>query len=80
MSRRLAGILLIGISAILYAALYLSAAIFGSSVNSWNSDMFNAMLQYVGNDLVKWSTVALYAGIGYLIWAEIESFLKARKK
>jgi hypothetical protein len=80
MSRRLAGILLIGISAILYAALYLSAAIFGSSVNSWNSDLFNAMLQYVGKDLVKWSTIALYAGIAYLIWAEIESFLKARKK
>ena len=34
--------------------------------------MFNAMLQYIGSGLSNWSIIALVAGIGYLIWAEVE--------
>lgn len=36
--------------------------------------MFNAMLQYVGNGLVTWSIIALIVRVGYLIWAEYESW------
>jgi len=73
MSRRFTGVALIFVSAILYAARFISAAIFGSSIsNKWSADLFSAMLHYIGSGLSNWSIVALVAGIGYLIWAEVE--------
>lgn len=72
MSRRTTGTLLIVVSAILYSARYLSAAIFGASLANWSADLFNAMLEYVGQDLVTWSLVALVAGLVYLVWAEVD--------
>lgn len=71
MSKRTTGVLLITLSAVLYATRYLSAAIFGSSLNNWSAELFDAMLQYVGSGLVTWSIIALVAGILYLAWAEI---------
>ena len=76
MSRRAAGISLIAVSALLYAARYLAAAIFGSGVSSWSSDLFQAMLHNVGRGLATWSLIALVAGILYLVWAEVGEFLK----
>lgn len=74
MSRRITGTVLLLISALLYAARYLSAAIYGSSIPSdWSADIFDAMLQYVGQGLVTWSLVALIAGVVYLIWAEVDT-------
>lgn len=78
MSRRIAGISLLGIAALLYATRYLAAAIFGSGVASWDADLFRAMLQYVGGGLTTWSTVALVAGLLYLLWAEIAAFRDGR--
>ncbi len=78
MSRRTTGTALLSISAILYATRYLSAAIFGSSIQNWNQNLFNAMLEYVGQGPVIWSIIALIAGIIYLVWAEVEAFLKSR--
>lgn len=78
MSRRTTGTVLLGISALLYSTRYLSAAIFGSSLTTWNTKLFNAMLEYVGREPVIWSIIALIAGIIYLVWAEIEAFLKSR--
>lgn len=80
MSRRTTGTLLIVTSAILFVCRYLTAAIFGSSTMYWSTELFNAMLQYVGQGLVNWSIVALAGGIGYLVWAEIEVALKPRGK
>lgn len=71
MSRRGAGIALIAIAAFLYSVHYLSAAIFGSGVVSWDSELFNLMLQYVGPNLNYAAVTALIAGIAYLIWGEL---------
>jgi hypothetical protein len=49
------------------------AAIFGSNVSSWDSQLFNAMLDYVGKGPLIMSVLALIAGIGYLALAEFES-------
>ena len=72
MSRRITGTLLLFIAAILYATRYLTAAIFGSGMVGWSTENFQALLQYVGSDLVIWSLIALVFGIIYLLWAELE--------
>ncbi|MCR2805772.1 hypothetical protein [Paenibacillus soyae] len=75
MQRRTVGVILLCISAFLYGVRYLSAAIFGSGVSSWDSQLFNAMLEYVGDGPLIMSWIALIAGIGYLFFAEFETFL-----
>jgi hypothetical protein len=72
MSRRTTGTMLLFTSALLYAIRYLAAAIFGSGMMGWNTENFQALLYYVGSDLVIWSVVALVFGIIYLLWAELE--------
>lgn len=72
MSRRSVGVALIGIAAFLYGIRYLAAAIFGSNLSSWSSELFRSMLSYVGNGPVIASWVALIAGVGYLLAAESE--------
>jgi len=59
MSRRGVGVTLIAIAAFLYGVRYITAAVFGSGINTWNSDNFNAMLQYVGPNLNYAAAVAL---------------------
>lgn len=73
MSRRTTGTLLLVIAAFLYGVRYLTAAIFGSGVASWSSDLFQEMLNYVGTAPRNWSMVALILGLFYLIWAEYEA-------
>ena len=72
MSRRTTGTVFLAISALLNTARYLTAAIFGSGMMSWSTENFQALLQYVGSDLVIWSAVALVFGVLYLLWAELE--------
>jgi len=72
MSRRAAGMVFISIAAFLYGVKYLSAAIFGSSAPSWNEDLFEGLLDYVGNGPIVLSVISLLIGIIYLIFAEIE--------
>ncbi|SDW43925.1 hypothetical protein [Paenibacillus sp. CF384] len=72
MNRRSVGIILICIAAFLYGIWYVTAAIFGSNVTSWNSDLFDAMLDYVGNGPLVMSRFAFIAGICYLVAAEFE--------
>jgi hypothetical protein len=71
MTRRSTGNTLIAISALLYSTHRLTAAIYGSSTTGWDSDFYQALLEYVGQELLVWSLVALIAGILYLIWAEV---------
>ncbi|SDL81956.1 MULTISPECIES: hypothetical protein [Paenibacillus] len=73
MSRRTTGTLLLVIAAFLYSVRYLSAAIFGSGVASWNSELFQEMLNYVGTAPRNWSIAALILGLFYLVWAEYEA-------
>ena len=79
MTRRTTGTLLLLASALLYCTRYLSAAIYGSSAQGWNADLFNVMLEYVGPGLTIWSRWALIAGIVYLIWAELSTIFAPKK-
>ena len=71
MGRRAAGVGLCFIAAFLYSSRYITAAIFGSGVSSWSAELFDTMLQYVGNSITTLSIIALAAGIVYLVLAEI---------
>ncbi len=72
MSRRLTGVIFCGIAAMLYAARYLTAAVYGSGQsNTWSAQLFTALLGYVSNNLTVAAIVALVAGVAYLVWAEV---------
>ncbi len=80
MQRRTAGVIFICISAFLYGIRYLSAAIFGSNISSWDISLFRIMLHSVGNGPVILSWLALITGVGYLIFAEFESTITRNMK
>ncbi|MBD8036679.1 hypothetical protein H9635_07990 [Solibacillus sp. A46] len=79
MNKRGTGVAFIAIAAFLFSAKYISAAIFGSGVLSWNEELFNAMLTNVGSPLNVGSIIALIIGIAYLAWGEYEEF-KSKKQ
>ena len=54
------------ISAILMAARYLSAAIFMSGISTWNSEMFQTSLEYIGPALPIAAIAALIIGVIFL--------------
>jgi hypothetical protein len=72
MNRRAAGVAFVAIAAFLFAARYVTAAIFGSGVNSWSRELFHGMLQYTGSALLVVSIIALIVGIIYLIVGELQ--------
>ena len=74
MNKRGTGVAFIAIAAFLFSAKYISAAIFGSSVASWDEDLFNAMLEYIGYPLSICSIIALLIGLAYIVWGEYEEF------
>lgn len=76
MSRRGTGLGFISIAAFLYSTRFIAAAIFGSGVQSWDTDLFSAMLGYVDQGLSTVSVISLIAGIAYLVWAEIADIRK----
>ncbi|MBT2761888.1 hypothetical protein [Paenibacillus sp. ISL-20] len=80
MSKRAAGVGMLLIAALLYSARYLTAGFFGSGVKSWDSNLFNAILQSVGDEPLLISRIALVVGIIYIVWSEIESILGKDKK
>jgi len=80
MQRRTVGILFICIAAFLYGIRYLSAAIFGSNVSSWNGSLFEEMLNYIGIGPTIFSLLSLIVGIMYLIIAEFSHSLKGSLK
>lgn len=69
MNKRGAGVSFCAIAALLYIARYITAAIFGSGTLSWNADLFNAMLEYIGPGLLIMSIISLIVGVVYLILA-----------
>lgn len=78
MSKRTSGIVLILISAFLYGIRYLSAAILGSNAQGWSEEFFNALLSYVGDEIIFYTAVALILGVVYLVWSEVEEFLEKK--
>jgi hypothetical protein len=79
MSKRGSGVAFIAIAAILFSAKYISAAIFGSGVSSWDEDLFNAMLNNVGSPLNTYSLISLVIGIAYIAWGEYEEFVTKKQ-
>ena len=71
MSRRTTGLGFIAIAAFLFSVKFLTAAIFGSGVSSWNADLFSALIDYVDQGIATVSLIALIAGLLYLAWAEL---------
>ena len=70
MDRRSVGVAFCFISAFLFATRYISAAIFGSNVISWDEGIFSAMLTSIGSSLTTLSIISLIIGIIYLVMAE----------
>lgn len=54
------------IAAILMSARYITAAVFMSNGVSWNSDLFQSGLSYIGSPLKIAAIVSLVAGIVFL--------------
>lgn len=79
MNKRGSGIAFIAIAAFLFSTKYISAAIFGSGVLSWDEELFNTMLNYIGSPLSKASMIALIIGVGYIAWGEYDEF-KSKKQ
>jgi hypothetical protein len=76
MQRRTVGMIFICIAAFLYGIRYISAAIFGSNVSSWDSSLFKEMLHYVGNGPSVFSVLSLIVGIIYLVISEFEQYFR----
>ncbi|HEX2978948.1 MAG TPA: hypothetical protein VHO48_01670 [Anaerolineaceae bacterium] len=70
MNRRAVGCVFVAIAALLYAARFVSAAIFMSNLQNWSRDLFLGAMSYVGPDLHRWALAALLIGVLYLIWGE----------
>ncbi len=79
MSKRAAGVAFCGIAAFLFATRYLAAAIFSSGGSSWDKQLFQAMLEYVGTVPITLSIIALAFGVAYLIWGEYEEWTGRRR-
>ncbi len=79
MNKRGAGVTFIAIAAFLISAKYISAAVFGSGVSSWDENLFREMSEYVGIPLNICSVLALLVGLAYIVWAEYEEFMMKNK-
>ena len=67
------------ISAVLTSARYIAAAAFMSNVTSWDSELFQAGLRYVGSPLKAGAIIALIAGICFLEYGVFRDFRKHDK-
>jgi hypothetical protein len=79
-NKRGTGVVFIAIAAFLFSSKYISAAIFSSGVFSWDEDLFNAMLSYVGSPLSVCSILALILGVAYIAWGEFEEFTVKKRQ
>lgn len=72
MNKRGTGTIFCLIGSLLFAARYITTAIFMSNTTTWDATLFEASLEYQGNGLLIFSIISLIIGILYLVWAEIE--------
>jgi hypothetical protein len=71
-NRRGVGVVLIAIAAFLFAARYVTAAVYGSNTSgSWDAEVFRGLYSYVGSGLTTAAIVALVAGIAYIVFGEL---------
>lgn len=72
MGHRGTGLIFITLSTILFCTRYIAAAIYGSSTESWDANLFQYLLTYVDDGtLFNLSIISLVIGIIYLVIAEI---------
>lgn len=72
MGKRFVGAIFCLISAILFASRYVATALFLSSTTAYDKELFEAVLENVGDNLLWMSIISLIVGIIYLIWAEVK--------
>lgn len=72
MNKRGTGRIFCLIGSLLFAARYITAAIFMSSTTAWDATIFEASLEYQRNSLLIFSIFSLIIGIFYIAWAEIK--------
>jgi hypothetical protein len=71
MSRRIAGVGLIAIAALIYSARVIATAIVTAKFSNLDPQIFGSYLEYTDQGISLLTGIAVLAGIGYLIWAEI---------
>lgn len=78
MSRRAAGVTFCAIAAFLYGLRYEIAVqlYVGFRPGEVSADTMGLYLSYAGTSLLTASIVALIAGIVFLVWAEVDDFLR----
>ena len=67
------------IAAILAAARYIAAAVFMSNVTSWNAELFQCGLDYVGSTLKIMAVISLIVGIVFLVLGGCQDLRKTKK-
>jgi hypothetical protein len=67
------------IAAILAAARYIAAAVFMSNVTSWNAELFQCGLNYVGSPLKIMAVISLIVGIVFLVLGVCQDLRKTKK-
>ncbi len=67
------------IAAILAAARYIAAAVFMSNVTSWNAQLFQCGLDYVGSPLKIMAVISLIVGIVFLALGVCQDLRKTKK-
>ncbi len=67
------------IAAILAAARYIAAAVFMSNVTSWNAELFQCGLDYVGSPLKIMAVISLIVGIVFLVLGVCQDLRKTKK-
>jgi len=71
MNRRATGTIFCLISAMLYGAKYITAAIYSTGIRGWSRELFSSMLQYTGSSLVVLAIISLVVGVIYLVLGEV---------
>lgn len=80
MNKRGTGAIFVLVGGLIFAARYIAAAIFMSSIDSWNAEMFSAALQYVGVTPLTVSIVFFLLGALFIVWQEIDEKKGDKKK
>lgn len=74
--KRIAGAILLLVSAISFLSKYFVAAIYGSNVASWDTSSFQTLLSYVKGPYEVIGIIALLGGIVFFVSAAVQEYRK----
>ena len=72
MNRRAMGVTFCFIAAFLFSMRYIAAAIYIAGGPSWDRNIFEGGLTYVGNELLYLSVLSLLVGVFYILREELK--------